>query len=423
VGAYRDALALLEPVRPVATGTDAAAVAALRADLLAAAGDPTAIQAYRAAIDLADGRAERRALVGGLGRAAVMAGDLETARAALETIEPDEAGDDIGVLLARANLAFLSGDLDTATAAADQARGLLVSGDASWQLLDLVALQGLLAHHRGEWFERLRLELRRTRDEPELARAVFDSHLCVAEYLLYGPMPYGEVIDLAVGLQETAARSGAARAEAFAAALAGEAALLAGRLDDAETFLVEAVDLHRDIGAAAGEGHSLQRLAELHLARGDREGATACLQRAMRLARWSTLALHLVQRVYGTMIMAAPDPATARALVDRAAAETGVEDACTFCQVMLEVPATIACADVGDLDAARAHLEVAERSAAMWEGTAWHAALEEARAHIDAAEGERGAAAARLGRAADGFELAGQPLDAARCRAAVASLA
>ena len=61
-------------------------------------------------------------------------------------------------------------------------------------MLDLIALQGLLAHNRGEWFEQLRHELRRTHDSPYLANAVFDGHLCVAEYLLYGPVPYSEVL-------------------------------------------------------------------------------------------------------------------------------------------------------------------------------------------------------------------------------------
>jgi hypothetical protein len=74
----------------------------------------------------------------------------------------------------------------------------------------------------------------RTRDDPGLATNVFDPHLRVAEYLLYGPTPYVEVIDLAHGLRRTAHDAGALRAVAFASALAGEAALLAGDLDLAE---------------------------------------------------------------------------------------------------------------------------------------------------------------------------------------------
>ena len=48
-------------------------------------------------------------------------------------------------------------------------------GDVSWHVLDLVALQGLLAHHRGEWFERFRMEMRKTRGRDRLAVTLFDS--------------------------------------------------------------------------------------------------------------------------------------------------------------------------------------------------------------------------------------------------------
>jgi hypothetical protein len=48
---------------------------------------------------------------------------------------------------------------------------------------DLITLQGLITHLRGEWFSRLAVELRANADRPDLARAMFDSHLCVGEYL------------------------------------------------------------------------------------------------------------------------------------------------------------------------------------------------------------------------------------------------
>ena len=211
----------------------------------------------------------------------------------------------------------------------------MLAGDKTWQVLDLVSLQGLLAHQRGEWFDRMRGELRRTRDVPEVANAVFDGYLCPAEYLLYGPTPYADVIETARGLRATALRSGALRAVAFASALIGEAALLSGDLELAADELQEAVDLHHVLGSSAGESHSLQRLAEVRLAAGDRDGAGALLDQALPLARWSIIANHLLQRIYGTMIEAAADPLVARAIVDRAESTLGLEDRCRFCSVML----------------------------------------------------------------------------------------
>ena len=88
---------------------------------------------------------------------------------------------------------------------------------------------------------------------------------------------------------------------------------------------------------------------------------------------------------------------------------------------MLAVPAAIACADVGDLEHARHHLQVAEKSLHLWEGTSWQAALLEARAHVADADADADAAETLRAQAADLFERAGQPLDAARCRVASAA--
>ena len=86
-----------------------------------------------------------------------------------------------------------------------------------------------------------------------MAARIFDSHMCVAEYLLYGPTPYREVINLASELRDTAERAGVLRAVAFATALRGGAAFLMGDLNYAAAEMGEAVDLHRDLGSTAGE--------------------------------------------------------------------------------------------------------------------------------------------------------------------------
>jgi tetratricopeptide (TPR) repeat protein len=417
LGAASDALELLDAARPHARGEHLARLLALRGDVLFTLGDVRAIGAYREAIDLAP-EGDARRLRAKLGRAAVVAGDLATAGRALAGLEPDGGPDDAEILLARANHAYFTGDIDRAWEIAERAHALVAAGNVEWQLLDLVSLRGLIAHNRGEWFEQLRQELGRTRAEPRLATAMFDGQLCVAEYLLYGPVPYQEVIELARGLREAARRAGVLRAVAFAAALEGEAALLAGDLDAAERLLQEAVDLHHELGGHAGEAHSLQRLAELRLAQGRPDEARELLQRALPLARFSTIALHLLQRIHGTLVAAAPDPAQARAEVDHALATLGTDDHCPFCSVMFEVPATIACAAAGDLDAAARHLAAAEQSAARWQGRAWEAAVLEARAHVTAAGGRSDDAERLRAQAIETFARAGHHHDARRCREA-----
>ena len=417
IGAYRDAFELVERVQAHVEGPLRARTLALRADLLFALGDPSATVAYRHAIELADTDGGRL-LRARLARAAMFAGDIDTAAAALQDVEPNGGSADGDILLARSYVAYFTGDMDAAQALIEEGRRRVLGGDKSWQVLDLIALDGLLAHARGVWFDRMRVELQRISQNPELALVIFDGYLCPAEYLLYGPTPYREVIELAHGLRDTARRSGVLRAVAFAGTLAGEAALLAGDLTTAERELEEAVDLHHAIGAAAGEAASLQRLAEVHLAKGDVGEVSRLLQRALPLARWSALSLHVLQRIFGTMIRAAADRDAARAVVDRAESTLGTEDRCPLCNIMLAVPAVIACADVGDVERARHHLQVAEQSAPLWEGTSWQAALLEARAHLADAEGDTTAASGLLVDAAALFEAAGQPLDAARCQTA-----
>ena len=149
------------------------------------------------------------------------------------------------------------------------------------------------------------------------------------------------------------------RAVGFATALRGEAALLHGDLELAEQELTDSLHLHHELALSSGEAHALQRLAEVHLARGERELAMLKLERALVLARWSPVALHLIHRIVGSMILAQPDPAAARAMVDRAVETMGQGDHCFLCIIMFEVPATRACAAVGDLQEARAHLAAA----------------------------------------------------------------
>jgi len=422
VGAYRDALALVDAARPHAAGTDRARALSLRADLLTALGDPAAVSAYREALGGAGPAAVRR-LRARLAHSALMSGDLATAAAALDGLDADGGADDADILLARGKYAYFTADFDTAQAAASQAQPLILAGTRNWQALDLVTLQGLLAHRSEGWFAQIRTELHRTRDDPSVAGAIFDGYLCSAEYVLYGPMPYPEVLELARALRRTAELSGARRAAAFARALSGEAALLSGDLDLAAAELTQASLLHTELGSAAGQAHSLQRLAEVRVAQGDAAEARRLLERALPLARTSAVAKHLLHRTFGTMIRAAGSRREARHVVDRAESMLGWGDFCQFCSIMLAVPAAIACARAGDLAGARRNLTVAERCGPVWQGTSWEAGLAEAQAAVALAGGDPGTARTRLQWAAGQFQRAGQPLDAERCRHALGAIA
>ena len=241
----------------------------------------------------------------------------------------------------------------------------------------------------------------------------------MAEFLLYGRTDYQEVLSFAVSLRQSGERTGSDRAVAFGATVAGEVHLLSGDLDQALVSLQEGVDLHHRMGATAGEALSLQRLAETNVELGNHDEALRLLETAIPLARWSPIAHHLMQRIFGTMIRATVDPVDARTVVERSNKAIGPSDMCRFCTVMIAVPSSIACSRVGDVEEARRYLEMAERSAMTWQGTAWQGAVAEAKAHLAIAEKRFADSTALFEEAADLFNRAGQPLDASRCRAGI----
>ncbi len=387
----------------------------IRGQSLVATGDPSAVAVFRQALTLAP--PEKVPLLrAGLARAAMLSGDLGTAGDALRDLEPDGGPGDGPLLLAQGMYAFFRGDMQAARDAADAARDAAFEAGTSDRMLDVITLQGMIAHNEGEWFDRLRSELRVSEGNAALAATIFDCHLCVAEYLLYGPTPYEDVVAMATRLRTSAEQSGAARAVAFSWCVSGEAELLAGNLETAREHLEHAVRLHRELAADSGTAHSLQRLAEVELASGNRQLAQRLAREALPLARWSTLARHLVQRTYGTLIHAAASGEEALAVVDEAQQTLDDPSSCPFCQVMVAVPTAIACAEGGRLADARVSLAQAEASASLWQGTAWQGAVAEARAVIARAEAREDEAAAQFALAARLFEQAGQPMDVERCR-------
>jgi tetratricopeptide (TPR) repeat protein len=255
---------------------------------------------------------------------------------------------------------------------------------------------------------------------PELAIRVFDGHLCATDRLLYGAMPYPELIAFADSLASEGERLGARRGHAFAVTLRGQAALLSGRLDQADDDLAAGAREHRLIAAPAGEAIALQRRAEVALYRGRLGDAGALLTQALAAARDSNLPHHLLDRIYGAMIAAAADPASALAAVEEAeSAFHGPAETCPACRIGLVVPAAIATARAGDLDRAARYAQSAELLAnGVLLQPAWYAAVHEVKGHLARAGGDAETARDLFREAAAGFRDSGQPLDEERCRSA-----
>jgi ATP/maltotriose-dependent transcriptional regulator MalT len=258
-----------------------------------------------------------------------------------------------------------------------------------------------------------------TATNPGLAGSVFDAYLCLVEFSLYGAEPYEEIAGFARELRASADRAGAVRGAAFATTVLGEVELLSGRLDEAEKHLREADGLGKKSHADASRSLALERLAEVAIAAGTPELARAPLADALVLAQGSTLAGHLLPRIYGAAVRAAKDPAAASDVLMQAEGAFGDTPACTPCSIGFLIAAATSYARSGDVDRARSYVERAAGVASMWGESAWTAGVGEARAEVLIAEVDTAGAAHLLQEAAGLFARAGQPLDEARCRARV----
>jgi len=336
---------------------------------------------------------------------------------ALEGNQPPAPVDLARVLIARALVHWNAQELDEVQQLAKEAHGLAVHQALPRELGEASALLGLVGWATGTWREVFRAEfLEAVHRAPQLSAFVFDGHLCMAEYSLYGP-DLESAADFATDLLKLADEGGSTRGRALATLLLGEAALLSGHLADAQESLVAARELHRAAGSSSGEVLSLIRLAETSLAKGRRARARRDVSAALALAEHSELAPHLVVRAWATGVAAEDGDKALDAVAhaEQALAGTAV---CGPCSIGYRIAATRAMARVGDVPAAQHHLTEAERLAGLWQGGPWHAATWEARAAVRAAQGDRAQAAALLREAGVAFQRAGRPLDADRCFAA-----
>lgn len=338
---------------------------------------------------------------------------------AMEGHEPPTSQERARGLLARGLVHWNRRDLGEAERTAQEARTLAIDAELGRELGEASALLGLVAHAQGRWRDLFRVEfvdsVRRT---PELVSFVFDAHLCFAEFSLYSPAGHEDIVPFARELLSIADDAGSIHGRALATLMLGEAALLSGRLEEAERELTRAATLNQTAGHVSGQSMATERLAESALARSQRSRATKLLSKARRLAERSTLVSHLLVRVLGASVQAASDPSRALDVVGDAEVELARREVCEPCSMPFRVAATTASARAGDLDRAARYLEEAERLAGMWQGGPWLAAVWEARGEVRLAEDERDQAAALFREAAEGFARVGRTLDEARCRAA-----
>lgn len=323
------------------------------------------------------------------------------------------------LLRARANLAWESGEIESAQRFAE--RALDVAREVG-TVDDLAAAHEALAivsHFRGEWREGLASELERLAADDvgsaELAR-VFDIHHCIGQYHLYGDGLADSVEGYARAILDRAEDAGAVRAQAFAWCLLGESLLLEARWDESDGCLARSCDLHASLGSRSG-GLAWQRRAELAACRGAHDEAAACVRKASGIATVSAMASHLWGRIHAAAALSAVeqgDPERAVRSVQAAAAAAARYGDCPTCSALLNPVAAEAFALLGDPDSARGYADEADRVASSFTSSAWWAMADTAAGSAAVAAGDTAAALGHFGSARDRYALAGQPYWAQR---------
>jgi DNA-binding SARP family transcriptional activator len=345
--------------------------------------------------------------------------EVLAAEGAPQPSEPERAH----ALLAWALVHMNRGELAEAERAADEARAIALDAGLGRELGEAAVILAKVAMAQGRWRERFAEELAESmRMRANMEPIVYDAHLCLAEYYLSGPEGYDTATEFARQMMKIAEDAGSATGAALALLMLGEAELLAGDVGEAEGHLKDAAEANDLAGCISGSALSRQRLAEAAVGRGRKYDANRLLGRALTLARRSDIVAHLLIRVFGTMIQAAPDPKKALGVLGAAERELSQMHPCEPCSMGYLTSAATASARAGDLDRARSFLAEAERIAGMWQGGRWTGAVWEARGALRQAEGEGEQARAMFREAAQAFEATGNRTDAARCLEAAAGL-
>lgn len=337
---------------------------------------------------------------------------------AMEGHEPPTPAERAAAQLANGLVAWGRRDLAEAERRARQARALALDAGLGHELGEASTLLALIAYARGNWHELFRHEFAATvRRDAGLRLALYDAHLCFQEFYLYGSEGHAGADAFARQLLEIAEGARSVAGQALATLLLGEFALLSGQLDTAAATLRQAVALAEQAGCVSAHSIALERLAEAEVVRGNRDAALALLARARPIAESSQMPTHLIVRVFGVQVLAAPSPIHALRLIRDA--EHWLADAprvCDPCSMTFRIEAARACAQAGELTRAGRHLAEAERITGLWQGGPWTAAIWEARAEIRRAQRQGGQARALFLEAAARFAELRRPLDEARCR-------
>lgn len=213
---------------------------------------------------------------------------------------------------------------------------------------------------------------------------------------------------------------GAPRALALCHNFSGALDFQRGEWQSAEASLRAAVSMYRELGSAAGESLSLQRLGLLLTARGQLDEACETLSDGLVVAERAAMRSHCLTRLHASMIrnrMAARDGEGLAVSLAEGTEAARRHGNCVTCNALLLPELVRALIELGRLAEAGDTCAQLQGIAAEFDSRVWDAMASQCLGRVCLARGHHAQAIVALDRAAAAYERAGQPYELARCLA------
>jgi hypothetical protein len=215
------------------------------------------------------------------------------------------------------------------------------------------------------------------------------------------------------------------RAIALCQCFTGALEFQAGHWAEAETALIQSIQLYREIGAASGEALACQRLGVLQTARGHLNEGLTVLQEGVAAAERALMRAHCLTRIYAAMArnrLVAGDLSGADQALELGLAMSRRHGHCATCNALLLPVAVSVRIAQGNPQSAEIFCCQLEEAAQEYASRAWVAMAYQARGELAAVQGELDKAIGCFIAAQRAFLGINNRYETARCLTAVAHL-
>ena len=222
-----------------------------------------------------------------------------------------------------------------------------------------------------------------------------------------------------------AQRMGATRAIALCHCFAGALEFQSGHWAEASAALRKSIQLYREIGAASGEALACQRLGVLQTAHGKLAEGLATLHEGLAAAERALMRAHCLTRVYAAVArnrLAAADLSAADQALTLGLAMSERHGNCATCDALLLPVAISVRVAQGDFPAAETFCRQLDEAAEKYASHMWVAMARQSRGELAKAHGKVDDALRYYAEALEGFRIAGNEYEVARCLTAAASV-